>query len=173
MIGVCGLLVVLPFSSKVLKLTEATNGLCINISVLCGLILSSMAKNLLPDWYAARFFCGFAICQYSINRSFITKLVGEDEVGKIFAAVGLITTIFPMALDPVFKTLYNVTLSTFPAAFLLLAASFYVVNVTILSAAWFKRTELLTRPPETTEEEKQGKDNQAIEFNHWHQSKIV
>jgi len=145
MIGVCGLLVVLPFAAKVLKWTEATNGLCINISIMCGLFFTTFAKQLWPDFYMARFFTGFSICQYSINRSFITKLVGEDEVGKIFAAVGIITTIFPMILDPVFKQIYNLTLSTFPSAFILVAACFYVINVSFLSAAWCKRKELLTR----------------------------
>ncbi len=75
-------------------------------------------------------------------RSLFTKLVGKDEVkyisilvsvivkhklfyllnqvGKIFSAVAVIAAVFPMISDPIYKKLYNATLSTFPAAFFLL-----------------------------------------------------
>jgi len=142
-VGIVGLLLGLPFAAKILKLSEATNGLCINFLITVGLLASAFVKNLWPDFYIARAFTALTICQYSVNRSFITKLIDKDEVGKVFAAVGIITTLCPLALDPLFKIVYNATLSSLPSAFLLLAAGFYSINVSILLAAWCFREELL------------------------------
>ncbi len=47
-----------------------------------------------------------------------------------------------MITDPIFKKIYTSTLETFPAAFLLAAAAFYVVSSSLWVALWLGRGEM-------------------------------
>ena len=98
-----------------------------------------------------------------------TYCVGKDEVGKVFSAVALIAALAPMITNPAFKGLYNATIDTFPAAFLLMAAAFYVVSTSLAFKLFWVRDELkIEEEPEETEmedakSEKKEEVNKAFE----------
>ena len=53
----------------------------------------------------------------------VTKCIGADEIGKAFSAVAFLAAVMPIASNGAFRGLYDATLETFPAAFLLLTAA--------------------------------------------------
>ncbi len=120
-----------------------------HFSVTLGLFLSPFMNNLYPDFYLARFFTSFDICQYSLARSLLTKCVGKNEVGKVFSVVALLSAVTPLIMTPAIKKLYNATLTTFPGTFFLLVAGIYVVSAFLYVFIWFKRKEIFDRDVES------------------------
>lgn len=63
-------------------------------------------------------------------RSFITKIVAEDDMGKAQSLFGIMEAAAPAILGPVFNQMYSHTQETFKgAAFLLGAALFAVATI--------------------------------------------
>ena len=57
-----------------------------------------------------------------VNKSILSKLVSQDEVGNLFAFVGVVDSVSPLLLVPTYNTVYKATFETLPGTFYLLSA---------------------------------------------------
>ena len=85
-------------------------------------------------------------------------------MGKIFAAVALLAAVAPMLMSPVFKKLYNATLSSFPAAFLLVAAGLYCVSVALNFYLWLARKNIKGTAEEDESNNNDSNNNNNVEI---------
>lgn len=108
------LLFVVPYLTNKLLWHEATLGTLTNGLCLIGYIIKIFAGSVFPDLYISYTFSMANIIVYSVTRSQFTRVVGKDEVGKIFSAVALLAAITPLFSSPIGKKLYNATIDTFP-----------------------------------------------------------
>jgi len=71
-------------------------------------------------------FAKSSLFKYSLARSALTQLVGEDETGKVFTALAVATGISPLVSGPAIKCLYAATVGgQWPGAFLLASSLVY------------------------------------------------
>lgn len=57
-----------------------------------------------------------------IARSMLSKLVGRDEIGKLFSLIAVLESFIPLGMNPVYATLYGMTVHTFSGSFIILSA---------------------------------------------------
>jgi hypothetical protein len=57
-----------------------------------------------------------------IVRSMLSKTVESNEVGKLFALLGVIESLLPLAIVPSYAMLYKTTATFFPGAIFILSA---------------------------------------------------
>jgi len=57
-----------------------------------------------------------------VNKSILSKLVAQEEVGNLFAFVGVVDSVSPLILVPIYNILYKATFETLPGTFYLLSA---------------------------------------------------
>lgn len=57
-----------------------------------------------------------------VNKSILSKLVLQDEVGNLFAFVGVVDSVSPLLLVPTYNTVYKATIETLPGTFYLISA---------------------------------------------------
>lgn len=65
-------------------------------------------------------------------RSIISNSVPREEIGKIFALVGSLQSLMPLAATPLFTLVYNATLQSFPGLFFLISCGFYILMLILL-----------------------------------------
>ena len=80
--------------------------------------------------------------KWSLIRTTVTKTVEADEVGKVFSAMALIAAVTPMIVTSKIKKVYNATLEIFPSAYLIMAASFYLLAVALNYTLFVGRQEI-------------------------------
>jgi hypothetical protein len=73
-------------------------------------------------------------------------------VGKMFSVLAVVSAITPIGGNPLFRQLYNYTMSTFPGAFFLLFAALHFVAAVLTLMVYFKRQEIKTCIDETCQE---------------------
>ncbi|KAK3609770.1 hypothetical protein CHS0354_022629, partial [Potamilus streckersoni] len=124
------LLILLPILSNVLKLSDSI------ISII-GLACASIRFVILA-WSKESWMVWVAIIIGSLGglinspiRSLLSKLVHEDEIGKIFAVLGSWETVAKF-LALVFTALYGSTIDIFPGFSFVLASGLYTVMVVII-----------------------------------------
>lgn len=72
-----------------------------------------------------------------MSRAIISQVSSPSELGKIFAFMTSLETIFPLATSPLYTFLYNSTLSYMPGAFNLLSASFNLIGYICMAWVYF------------------------------------
>ena len=117
-----GLFVVMPILSGKLKLHEGLILTIVTALTATGIFLSGFATKLW-HFYVTEAFSIMRYCQYSAAMALFTKCVGPNEVGKIYSAVSMFSAVMPILSNPAFRGLYDLTLDTFPAAFIFLGAA--------------------------------------------------
>ncbi|KAK3084045.1 hypothetical protein FSP39_007230 [Pinctada imbricata] len=154
------LLVLLPILSNIFKLCDAT------ISIL-GLACACVRFAVMA-WSDESWMVWLAVIIGSVGgiinspvRSLLSKMVHEDEVGKMFSLLGSGETIAKF-LAVLFTSLYGYTLDIFPGFSFILAAGLYTVMIiiTLLVHVGSRNTEYQEMKEEQCPEE--GK----IEMNH-------
>lgn len=83
--------------------------------------------------YSWQVYLGVAFAMFKgiggpMSRAIISQISSPSELGKIFAFMTSLETIFPLATAPLYTYLYNSTLSYKPGAFNLLSASFNLLG---------------------------------------------
>ncbi len=121
-ISVIGLVLVMPLMSRKLRMHDALMLTLILWTESTGLLWSAFV-NKLGWYYAAHGFMFLGFCKYSIVRSLLSKAIDKDEIGKAFSALAIVSGLMPIISNPVFRSLYNSTLETFPSAFIILASA--------------------------------------------------
>lgn len=63
-----------------------------------------------------------------ISRSMLSKIVDDNEIGKLFSLIAILETLTPLAMDPTYSKLFHFTLKNgyFLGAFFLLSAALTV-----------------------------------------------
>jgi MFS family permease len=64
-------------------------------------------------------------------RSLVSKIIPNEEVGKILALVSAAQFFFGMAGSPIYSAIYNKTISTHSEIFNFVTAGFYVFEILI------------------------------------------
>merc|ERR1712241_933828 len=90
--------------------------------------------------------------KYGLVRSLLSKCVAPHETGKIFSALAISLAVMPMLGNPAFRKLYNFTLDTFPAAFILLAASILTISAILNFVVFTQRWRIVQTTQEKTTE---------------------
>jgi len=119
LMSVFSLIVVLPAMGNLLKWHETSQNVVVgSLSAATAFCMAACAR-MWPDFYLASMLNRISICQDALTRTTITKCVDQEEVGKVFSAMALIVAIMPLASDPLMKKVYNLTVSTWPQAFVI------------------------------------------------------
>ena len=126
-------------AAKARKNAEAKKAENEVVEDIAGLFLSGFCVELW-QWYASFGLQLFELCKYGVIRSLLSKCVSEDETGKIFSALAIMAAVIPMAGNATLRTLYKITLETFPAAEILLCASILMLasalNFVLYTQKW-------------------------------------
>jgi len=62
-------------------------------------------------------------CTVTAMRSSMSKMIGPGEIGKVFAALGVLEKSMELLVKPVFGYLYKVTVAVFPATWILVCVA--------------------------------------------------
>ena len=159
------LLIILPILSNVLKLSDSF------ISIL-GLGCASLRFVILA-WSKQTWMVWVAISVGSLGglinspvRSLLSKLVHEDEVGKVFSVLGSGETIAKFQAL-IFTALYGTTIDIFPGFSFMLASILYTVMAIIIGLVHYSTKEYLAGEYSDLEEVETGSQtNECIELNH-------
>merc|ERR1712079_472261 len=99
--------VLIPIMTQFLKMKDLSiTGFCV-ISSLAGLVTLLLASSY-KLLYLANFFRMFADVTTIGIRSALSKIVGEKDVGKVFACVGAIQALVGL-LSPIYQLIYRAT----------------------------------------------------------------
>ena len=58
----------------------------------------------------------------------MSKCIQPQETGKMFSVLGILSQFVLLVANPIYRTLYNATLSTFPAAEIVLTGSLLLLS---------------------------------------------
>ena len=140
------LLIILPILSNVLKLSDSF------ISII-GLACASL-RFIILAWSKQTWMVWAAISIGSLGglinspvRSLLSKLVHENEIGKIFAVLGSGETIAKFQAL-VFTALYGTTLDVFPGFSFMLASILYTVMAVTIGLVHISTKEYLSNEPD-------------------------
>ena len=121
-LGLIGLLsqyIVIPFLVNKIKLRDSTISMLESSTSIINLLILVFVHN---DWmlYIGGLISFLETSATTVFRSMISKAVKDDEIGKMFAVVGLFHALLPFATGPLFGYLYSETVEHQPNAFLFL-----------------------------------------------------
>ena len=74
------------------------------------------------QFYLAHSLVGIGYAKFALVRSLISKCVDPEETGKIYSAFAIIKAIVPLMANPIYRQLYNHTLSYFAGAEVVMSA---------------------------------------------------
>lgn len=136
---VAGSIVGLIVLKKFLKFSD----LSLSILSLTSLIADALIKTVASQsWqlYMASAVALFKIVSGPMLRSIMSTVVELDEVSKIYSITSSIEAISSLGAAPLYASTYSATLSTFPSAFNLITAGFFIVALilSLLIARWLK-----------------------------------
>ena len=148
------LLLILPVLSSLLGLSD-------NLIIIFGLTLTLLSYTLMSittqAWmvYMSALLQMNSITTVSI-RSKLSKLVESNEIGKIFAVVGVGQSTVALLSQAAFGAVYRLTLSSFPTAYIViviiaLAASLTATIVLVVNTASKQTKQLLQQDSQPSE----------------------
>lgn len=119
---------ILPILSRYFQLHDACVAI---ITCITGAVGMAFPAFIEPSW---AFFLGSFISSFSpaatiVVRSMASRCVEELEVGRVFAMISFISAISSSLITAAFQGIYSATLETFPGAFLLVNAAFFVATI--------------------------------------------
>ncbi len=126
LLGITGLMLVMPLLSRVLGVHESVILVGINAANAAGYVATAFTVEVW-QFYLAQALTMMWYSEFSAARALMSKSVDEDDVGKVYSAVGIVGALLPIASNPSYRELYDATLDSFPSAFLLFSASLTAV----------------------------------------------
>jgi Na+/melibiose symporter-like transporter len=138
-LGVLAHLLIIPFLTSKLKWHDTTIMAVSAASVFANQFFVAFAS---VEWVL---YVGLAVSLLghgtsTMSRSLLSKLVGPDDVGKIFSVLGVTQALMPLVGTPFFGFLYRETVENNPAVFCFVTAGLcFVQLILILSAAYILR----------------------------------
>lgn len=76
------------------------------------------------------------------SRSYLTKIVGRDEIGRLMSFMSAMDTLVPMVSSSIFTFIFNYTIDKYPGTVYQLTA--FLILIPILSMMWI---DLYTERP--------------------------
>jgi PCFT/HCP family folate transporter-like MFS transporter 1/3 len=128
--SVFGTLIGLYFLHKLMKIPETVLILVAFISSLNGALVLGWAENN-TSVYSVPFIQLLGGMFGPMVRSLVSKIIPNEEVGKILALVSAAQFFFGMAGSPIYSAIYNKTISTHSEIFNFVTAGFYVFEILI------------------------------------------
>ncbi|KAJ8955901.1 hypothetical protein NQ318_005449 [Aromia moschata] len=127
-VGIIGTLGGTYLLHQLLHINEAVLLLLGCFTVTAAALLQGLGNK---DWYiytagSIRGLSGFIS---PMARSLVSKLVPEDEIGKVFAMIIASENTLSLASSPLYTALYNATINTDPGLFNYVTASGYLFNI--------------------------------------------
>ena len=98
-----------------------------SFSTFSGIIFSGLASELW-QFYLAHGLCILTFCKFGLVRALMSKCIQPQETGKMFSVLGILSQFVLLVANPIYRTLYNATLSTFPAAEIVLTGSLLLLS---------------------------------------------
>ena len=129
-IRLTSLIALLPFLSFCLGVSD-------NLIIIAGLAVTMSSYSLMSlatqDWmvYTSALLQMNSMTSVTI-RSEMSKLVGPSEVGRMFSVVGVGQAVMALLSQSVLGSVYRLTLSTFPTAYLLPVITALAISLTAL-----------------------------------------
>ncbi|XP_052802385.1 proton-coupled folate transporter-like [Mya arenaria] len=161
------LLFILPILSNVLKLPDAV------ISII-GLACASI-RFIVLTWSKHTWMVWAAVIVGSLGgminspaRSLLSKLVHEDEVGKIFSVLGSGETIAKF-FALIFTALYGTTLDIFPGMSFLIASALYTIMSFLFLFIHISTRDYLERDNSENDLDSRSQSDECIEMNSKHE----
>ena len=116
------LVVVMPIFSGKLKIHDS---MLLFIILICEVVSSFITAFVTKLWqfYLAQGLGAIGYCKYSLVRSLMAQCIDSNEVGKVFSLLSIMSSLAPIGGNPLFRQLYNKTLTDFPGAIFLLYGS--------------------------------------------------
>lgn len=157
--------VLIPIMTQVLKMKDLSITIFCVISSLAGLGTLLLAKSY-KLLYLANFLRMFADVTTIGIRSTLSKIVGEKDVGKVFACIGAIQAIFGL-MSPIYQYIYKATYDFYLGFVyvvamgilsLMLAQTIYVFFFLKKYDRQMKMAELSTQDQDTSENNKDNID---------------
>ena len=103
-LGIFGLLVVIPLLNKYLKLHESLMMLIITSSTAVSVLGSTLVKDLFPGFYLVRAIGFLRPSTLAVARSLLAMTVDNvQEIGRIYAITGFISAILPFVSNPSYR----------------------------------------------------------------------
>jgi len=96
------------------------------------------------QFYLANAIGAIAYSKYAVVRSLLSKCIDAQEMGKMFSLIALVSALVPIGGNPLFRQLYNFTLSSFPGAFFILFALLHCIAAGFSITVYFKRKHIPT-----------------------------
>jgi predicted outer membrane lipoprotein len=135
------LLFIMPVISRKLKVHDA-----LLITIMLGFeVVGAIAKpftTTLWQFYFAYGLGTLGYCKFGVIRSLLSKFIEPDEVGKVFSLLAIISAVGPMVGNPVFRQLYNYTLSIYPGSMFLCFAALLFVAMCANGFIYFQHSEI-------------------------------
>jgi len=119
---VAGVVVSMFLLKKVLKISDPLLGFVAGWSQIGGSTFYAFVRTPLGMYLAS----GVDLMNGTIGvvvRSMLSQTVSSNEIGKLFALLGVLESLLPVAMVPVYATIYRNTVTTFAGAFFLLSAA--------------------------------------------------
>jgi len=159
------LFLAMPLLSLYWKVHDATIGVLATLSKITSLVIISIAPNGWVLFLGAC--CGFLSSLAAIViRSMLSKVVSKAELGKVFSLLASLEAAVPLFAAPLFTTVYNNTLSTFPGAVFLVQASLFVVSCAIFGYLYTLLAASNRDFSMLVEEEEEGQEDFAESVQH-------
>ncbi|XP_044264004.1 tetracycline resistance protein, class C-like isoform X2 [Tribolium madens] len=113
---------------KLLKIPETIMIVIGFISMFIGAVVMGLA---IYSWqiYAAAFSRALGGVLSPMVRSLVSKIVPNEEIGKVFALIVASESLIGMGGSPIFTAIYNATISTDAGIFNFVAAGVYIVEI--------------------------------------------
>lgn len=159
------LLIILPVLSNVFKLSDSFISMLGLGCASLRFIILTWSKHTWMVWVAI----GIGSLGGLINspaRSLLSKLVHEDEVGKIFSVLGSGETIAKF-LALIFTALYGTTLDIFPGMSFLIASALYTIMSFLILFVHISTRDYLDRDSDSENGfDSRSQSDEFIELNH-------
>jgi len=111
--------------SKGLKISDPLLGFIAGLSQIGGSTLYAFASSALAMYLAS----GIDLMNGTIGvvvRSMLSKNVSSNEIGKLFALLGVLESLLPVGMVPLYAITYRNTVATFAGGFFLLSVAITV-----------------------------------------------
>ncbi|KAF8765127.1 Proton-coupled folate transporter like protein [Argiope bruennichi] len=130
-------LVVTPLLVKVFKLSDPTIGIIGSVSIISKNVFLAFAYDLVLYYFSN--ITGFLNGLGNLAvRSLISKLVAEDELGRVFSFLATCEAIVPLLAAAIIAKIFNATIKVFPGACYLAATAFLMLP--LMTFVWqFRR----------------------------------
>ena len=141
-----GLFLLLPFLSSVARINDALVASVLTLATVAAYTLIALGQSPWMMYLSAAL--QFNSVVTVIIRSLCTKIVDEDEKGRVFAVVALGQALVPMVVGPALGAIYQATLSTFAGAYMLVVVALLLLVFLNSVLLWWSLRR--TAAPEVT-----------------------